>query len=918
MYKITGMLLVLFLGCLSVEGWANEVAGEVFHASFDNGTANAESVGGTIEGAIEGGKNVNFIEGVHGKAISLPEDGYLSYKIEEDVFLKDGATVCMWIRPHWDPGESVSRKGPIVFMAAWWEGSKMKNGIFFQHNPQTQHIVLVISDDEGNITQTGLRIRDIWKPNEWHHITGTWDAKECAFFLDGNPVSNRVVEHGIPSVLPKEFIVGKNGLDADIDELYIFNRPLSEEEIRQISGLSTVVRERKAKKEKVKKPYASVEANVWVDGSKLLSINGVDRITRRIFGFYAPPGRMEGDALGQMKRINATCYRIVDHTFSMSYYEDPLRPGRIAPGWFEKGLPEDILYTPEAEVNTDEAKTKGMWRYIQRTAEAFPDGEIVYTPGLVKAFMTTMPEEKGKFLAYCNAKAGYSIPRYFDEYLKLQVEILKFVRKNLSAEVWDNIQYIEPKNEPNYRVHGWTSPEIEKEAENTIIPYRPYISGGSEAAGKYIEFHNMSYKTYKEHFPDKEIAGPCIDGQLAARDFWLWDTWWEPFIEGCRDSIDLFSLHYYSDRSESGVQCLTYNRFTTYLDLIANHSEIKLKKRLPVLITEWGTELPGNIKAELDYPEEQVDFQKFRAKWAAKMLFSMVNNPDKVHSAHYFAFNISENPYNRAWDLLQRMNPYGHWEPYSVYWVFNCFKNIKGKIVETESSHDDIQVFATRDGKKMSTVVFNNSPYKAKANVMVTAPKESYFQRIDGDTLNGIVAYSFLKELGERRLEIIGNGYGNKKTVHIDDRSKLKIDLEFTPYQIYSINTVLNREPDDKYDEIIHKDQYFSDRVVVDMKDIEDKAFHVEMPDGGLHWGKYRLKIGYYQPEGEYRDFDVMLNTNAVKIPVSQLQDEKFGHVLVPIDKKYLRKNNTIEVKRPTRVNDKAKIAYIAVVAEGG
>ncbi|MBI4028425.1 MAG: hypothetical protein HY360_25795 [Verrucomicrobia bacterium] len=85
----------------------------------------------------------------------------------------------------------------------------------------------------------------VMPPNEWHHIAITWRKDELRGFLDGaQPVV--VLETGVLGKTPERFSVATEGMswldfqkkefedDTVLDELQIFRRPLTDEEVRSL------------------------------------------------------------------------------------------------------------------------------------------------------------------------------------------------------------------------------------------------------------------------------------------------------------------------------------------------------------------------------------------------------------------------------------------------------------------------------------------------------------------------------------------------------------------------------------------------------------------------------------------------------------------------------------------------------------
>ena len=75
--------------------------------------------------------------------------------------------------------------------------------------------------------------------NTWHHITATWDGSLMKMYLDGIlketvPFSGPVLSNTFPLHIGFEPVTGASSLKGQIDELEVFNRALTQQEIQSI------------------------------------------------------------------------------------------------------------------------------------------------------------------------------------------------------------------------------------------------------------------------------------------------------------------------------------------------------------------------------------------------------------------------------------------------------------------------------------------------------------------------------------------------------------------------------------------------------------------------------------------------------------------------------------------------------------
>lgn len=83
---------------------------------------------------------------------------------------------------------------------------------------------------------------------EWHHIAATYDGKEMIAYGDGEPFGNRKASFKLSCTTDKPLYVGggvdrpQYVFDGAIDEVAIFNRALSQDEVKKaMEGLSKML-----------------------------------------------------------------------------------------------------------------------------------------------------------------------------------------------------------------------------------------------------------------------------------------------------------------------------------------------------------------------------------------------------------------------------------------------------------------------------------------------------------------------------------------------------------------------------------------------------------------------------------------------------------------------------------------------------
>ena len=233
---MTRIAALLFVLLLATRAWADR-GGVLFYAGFD-GTADAVAVGdGTAQGE-KGGPQ--FRRGKRGQALLSGEGaGYVSYTVARNLLAERGS-IEFWVCPQDWVG--TDEKFHVFFEAAnpgWLVVYKYfapGTGLFL--SSETHETWSVVGQNFGG-----------FKPGEWRHLAATWGPREMCFYLDGKP-SPRLPRPPIPTGLSGRFYVGdrpallgdagsaafKRDARSLVDELYIYDRPLTEAEVAWCSA----------------------------------------------------------------------------------------------------------------------------------------------------------------------------------------------------------------------------------------------------------------------------------------------------------------------------------------------------------------------------------------------------------------------------------------------------------------------------------------------------------------------------------------------------------------------------------------------------------------------------------------------------------------------------------------------------------
>ncbi len=209
----------------------------LFFASFDG---SAEVVSGPA-GIIHG--EATFEPGVEGSCITLNEDGleagsgqsvFFNDFNEGDRLSTDKGAVMFWFKPHWDGWERNGKRSLV------WIQMKDPDRYFawYRSFSDSAPTALYVSGNDGGVA---IDTADCFRNGRWVHLAITWDkdADKIVLYIDGREAAScpwKNKESNQLQQIPKSLTLGKHYADdvpinAEFDELFIFDRPLSENEI---------------------------------------------------------------------------------------------------------------------------------------------------------------------------------------------------------------------------------------------------------------------------------------------------------------------------------------------------------------------------------------------------------------------------------------------------------------------------------------------------------------------------------------------------------------------------------------------------------------------------------------------------------------------------------------------------------------
>ena len=205
----------------SAPDWFNGLIG---YWKLDEGIG---SIAGDSSGNNNNGTLQNspvWVDGKYGKALSFDgTDDYVEVPQSSSLDIVDSVSVTAWVYPTASPNLA-------TILSRWYDGTESDRGIVLQlHNGSCFFAVI---DDSNHLSATFS-----FEINKWYYIAATWNGLVSRIYVNGIEIGNRYtagsftnqnINLGIGSDLDP-FQAQFNGT---IDNVMIYNRALSEEEVR--------------------------------------------------------------------------------------------------------------------------------------------------------------------------------------------------------------------------------------------------------------------------------------------------------------------------------------------------------------------------------------------------------------------------------------------------------------------------------------------------------------------------------------------------------------------------------------------------------------------------------------------------------------------------------------------------------------
>ena len=190
------------------------------HHSFDNSAANSGSLGAAANIALNGGAVLSETQALAGSALYLADSGAFAALGSQGAPLGATWTAAIWFK---------NLAGPMQIERTLFRGYNLMHLLLVQYNG-----FIGAYSNYASYSSTGIYIENIGRDGKWHHLAITGHDGIEDVYIDG------VYQGIIPFQSPLDiFAIGNYQRGGQrfadyLDEFYLYNRVLSEAEVRAV------------------------------------------------------------------------------------------------------------------------------------------------------------------------------------------------------------------------------------------------------------------------------------------------------------------------------------------------------------------------------------------------------------------------------------------------------------------------------------------------------------------------------------------------------------------------------------------------------------------------------------------------------------------------------------------------------------
>jgi len=210
---------------------ATQISDEIAYWNFDEGNSNIlnDNSGNNYDGVISG--DALWVDGVTGNALNF--DGiydYIEIQNTSDLHFHSGFTLSAWVKfNNYNFDNFIIGKHISGIVSGYFLGVQDNKFDFYVNNAPLP----------GN--KQRLRTSQSYNDNKWHHVVGVYDGTSQYLYVDGSLVAHQEQEYlsiNSANIRIGGIFQGENNgaFIGNIDEVRIYDRALSEEEVYELSN----------------------------------------------------------------------------------------------------------------------------------------------------------------------------------------------------------------------------------------------------------------------------------------------------------------------------------------------------------------------------------------------------------------------------------------------------------------------------------------------------------------------------------------------------------------------------------------------------------------------------------------------------------------------------------------------------------
>lgn len=204
---------------------------------FDEGKGNFIGDASDYKNNAEAYGHPTWIDGAKGKALRFNgSDQFATVQDHPSLDLSKSLTIALWIKPERVATQYLVKKAEQNSIDGYELSLASTGKVFFRFNQNTS----------GNTYRINSRSSYPSDGNTWMHVAVTYDGSTMTMYIDGEE-NKKEFYSSSPTIIPNHLELtlgagfnGFRGLQGSMDEVYIFDKALNAEEVKNLATLSEI------------------------------------------------------------------------------------------------------------------------------------------------------------------------------------------------------------------------------------------------------------------------------------------------------------------------------------------------------------------------------------------------------------------------------------------------------------------------------------------------------------------------------------------------------------------------------------------------------------------------------------------------------------------------------------------------------